>query len=295
MNFSALRKIEPSSSSVSARPFNEVFRLRSGYGRRVYNGMYSLCAQIYIAETPDITLLVQCAPKWAASFVRLEYNPASADPELVRPYVDFIVPGGNETLVNKGKCTRIDVTVDVHFADINQMLVSHPGFKKTSAYYGNGGIETLYIGTLESRKRFCIYDKVAEIKHKNKNKLFKTDIPTHSITRIESRIRQDIYLKELITLTNPFEKLCIAYPPSPLSNDPILPLFLECWRSKGAHDALLTIGDKELRRKYRKLLTMNTPSWWKPDAIWKQWPSVIDKILYPAKTAFTLELLKKAS
>jgi hypothetical protein len=57
---------------------------------------------------------------------------------------------------------------------------------------------------------------------------------------------------------------------------------------RGLNAALAMLPDTEERRtKYRKHLNAHTQPWWKPDAIWAQWPAMLDELKIASAKAWS--------
>jgi len=270
---------------------NNILQLvEDGYGWPVHRPMYRHSVNIDVAPEGGNAgremLLVQCDPKISCAFFRCEFNPARADVSLARAFLDQVLASGYKSLILHGVCTRIDLTVDVYGVSIDDLLLWHPLFSKTSAYYKGGQIQTYYLGTPFSPRQFCLYDKVAETKRKN-SKLFIPDVlPPSPTTRLEVRIRSNSFVSELLDIGNPFEQLKVGsfgYPFTPANWK--VTLFLEACRSRGTQDALLMLPEST-RKKFRKIIESSQCAWWSPAKVWKDWPELYKKIAEPkAKTS----------
>jgi replication initiation factor len=283
--FSATLAVDPFHESKIKKNIVELMEV--GHAKKTYKSLYNLSAEILMGEFNESKLLVQCAPRRPGmSFFRTEFNPAKVDMAEVRAFIDAILPESYQSLAVKGICTRIDATVDVKNEEINKLLISHTGIAVTSGHYKSGRIETLYLGSKSSPKRICVYDKVAEIKRKNAKQLIvKVLVPDHPITRIEARLKNSVPVKNIATVPNLFEKLDIACFQSFPDFDEKFKLFLMASRGTNGQNALLELSEST-RKTYRKYLKSYKAKWWKPDEIWKQWPSVIDSLLNPPQSHF---------
>jgi hypothetical protein len=266
------------------------------HARKVHKPMYALSAEIDVSPPHSIPgsawLLVQCQPKANRSYFRCEFNPSKVDLTEVRQFLDHIVPGGYPSLIKRGVCTRIDLTVDVSGVAIDDLLLSHPNFSKSSGFYGCGCTETYYIGTSKSPRRFCFYDKLAETKRNNLTQLVKEPLPEVPMTRIEVRLGQDPYVAELASLENPFVSLQVAsYNNDSAYGNEAFQMFLDSCRWRGAQDALLRLSPRT-RKKFRQRLAEGSSDWWRPAELWAQWPEVFRNITNPGKPSYSLNVPK---
>jgi hypothetical protein len=256
--------------------------LNEGYGRPAYRPQYSFSAILFPSEDiSDSPLLVQCEPRIAGIRpLRIEFNPK---PELmgqIHALLNMLKPYAE--IVAAANVTRVDSTVDVHNVHIDQLLFHVPKFRRTSAYYRGGRTETYYIGTRLSPKLFCFYDKVAEVKRRNKGKIVKATPPNHDVTRIEARILHGLPMAKLSSLTNPFSQLFLTYSnhrPGEWQSE----LFMRAARADGLQEAILLLP-KQLRTKVKK--TLQPAKFWLPEEIWECWPSVVGTLLNPPPTSF---------
>jgi hypothetical protein len=260
----------------------------NGFAKKGIKGLgnYKVSVEVFKEAYIGGKLLVQCSPKSIKnSFFRIEFNPAKVDMSEGRAFIDAILPMGYDGLVNQGICTRIDATVDVKNEDLSKLLIYHPGISITSDHYKSGCIETLYFGSKSSQKLICVYDKVADIKHKNSQLIFKIPMPDYPVTRIEARLRKRVPVKDLAELPNLFKKLCISSFHNFPKLDDLFTMFLMASQGSNAQNALLALKEPA-RKKHQKYLDTYSAKWWKPDEIWQQWPAVIDSLLNPPKSNF---------
>jgi hypothetical protein len=267
---------------------DKVSELRGqGYAQNVWKPRYRTSVRFSVDPSGDAEgamLLVQLEPKspgWP--YFRCEFNPAKADMREVRRFLDDVLPGGYGALMGHGICTRIDTTVDVTGAAVDDLLLLYPHFSKTSGHYKSGRTETFYLGTRESPKHLCIYDKHAEVSRENRKRLKKDPVPLNPTTRIEVRIRAKRSVSAMLDFPNPFAALKVAsFERVSAKHERYWRLFLEAARSKGAQDAILMLPRQD-RPRFKKLLATGACEWWHPDKLWQQWPTVLAGILNPPK------------
>lgn len=220
------------------------------------------------------SMLVEFAP-WQSGmrYFRVVFNPSKDSLDMVRGYLDSILPAKYEGLMAEGFCTRADVTIDIHHADINQFIYSSPGISKTSLHMAKGEIQTYYLGSEKSPRRCCIYDKNAELINKG--------LPpySHPVTRMEYRLKKLGSISGLTDVGNPFEQLVISQLSRiPPCEDKYFNLFLDYCVATGGQNALLRVSESD-RKKFRGRLKMARPAWWEAEKVWSTWPTQVQSIL----------------
>lgn len=240
----------------------------------------------------DYNLVIQCDPfDESLGFFRMEVNPSKAVMVKVKKTIDKLLPGGYARLTKQGRITRFDATVDVQDVQIDELLFYHPKMTKTGHFLKSGAVETVYIGSQDSLKQFCIYDKAAEIHRKNQQKKvewLKEPAPKKPVTRIEARIypKGEMTFNSLLSFQNPFEKLRVSALKSlstQYENDFIWKLFIDSCRFRTMQAALLRLPKNE-RAKYQcRIKEAGFVGWWKPNNVWEQLPKVVQRITSPSK------------
>lgn len=243
------------------------FGLRYKHRVFVYQGAYPSTMQMLIEYLPKVSGL---------SFFRIDFNPAHCDMDMVKALLLNVLPGGLADLPLKAKVTRIDLTVDVEGVHIDCLLAAYPGMQVSRIYCKSGKTETMYLGCYEGAKLAVLYDKVQQVKRRNAKMHLNTALPPDPTTRVELRLRPDMDLLQLTELDNPFQKLIISsWPMVKGQEDQIWKLFIAVAQSRGLHDALLMIKDKNERKKYRDRIVTAAPAWWLPHKVWEIWPKVL--------------------
>jgi len=235
-------------------------------------------------------LNIQFVPKNKASaFMRFEFNPAKCSLHRVREYLDAILPGGYAYFVGNAFCTRVDATRDVLGSDINDLIYWHPGIQVTRTFCRSGRLETYYLGSPVSPRRFCFYDKRAEVERKNAKSPIKTPLPPQHVTRFEARVK-DIPLFTLPSLSNPFVDLEVSYRHKHSNDDDeFFRMFLEATRFQGGQKLLAQLSEKTAK-DFKARLRTGRPVWWKPSHFWNGWPKIAKTILKPPVEPFTLKV-----
>lgn len=261
--------------------------LVDGYGMRKYASLYKLGVNLGLGDKNENFLLVQCQPKLPdLSFFRVEFNPSKSPMGEVHGFINKILPEGYSSIIERGICTRIDATFDIKNTQIDRLIFWQHCIRKTQAFYKGGHIETLYLGAKNSAKQICIYDKVAEIKHKNAlTWQDKKPLPKNPVTRVEARIRDKSSCNQLQNLANPFSRLNISDCSAVDLSDTEIQLFLMACQATNGQNTLLALPITK-RRKFHKLLKGNQAKWWNPALIWEQWPSIAASVLQPPKPPY---------
>jgi hypothetical protein len=86
-------------------------------------------------------------------------------------------------------------------------------------------------------------------------------------------------LTKLVELENPFSGFVLtnAMPQAPEGGqDRVWPLFCDSVSVRGLHAALQLVSEGR-RPVYKKRFANAAPNWWNPDAIWAQWPALVQQ------------------
>lgn len=256
---------------------------------------------VFDDHSDDHNLVIQCDPyDPAMNFFRMEVNPNKSPMKTVQGLLDKLLPGGYSRLVEYGRITRFDATVDVEQAKIDELFFYYPQMTKTAHFLKSGFVETMYIGGQDSPKQFCIYDKAVEIHRKNQQKTggLVEAIPKKPITRIEARLQPKggVTFKGLLAFPNPFEKLAVSalkVLSTKYEDDYVWKLFIDSCRFRTMQAALLLLP-KNVRVKYHgRIKEAGFVGWWKPDKVWEQLPQVVKRITDPGeKWGYVPNLMK---
>lgn len=256
-----------------------------GYAMSKYiqKPMYKLNLVLDVGEQHKQMLLVQAQPlKPNMSFLRIEFNPAKVDMYSVEKYLNAVIPdGGYLRAINTGTCTRLDLTVDIHNAELNDILVSAGCFRVTQNYYDKGHLQTAYLGSKSSSESICIYDKAAQLEKVDTKDHVKLDTPVYPITRVEIRLRRRFAAKYLPQIENPFSKIVISRISSKVITAElrdVLILFVHSSKISGAQTSL-NLLTPPTRKKVTRFLQSNNLPCWQPDIFWKQWSDVVSKVM----------------
>lgn len=235
---------------------------------------------VYAGDYPStVQVLVEYEPKTSGlNFFRFDFNPAHVDMEWIEWFLLSVLPGGVDDIVDKGRVTRIDLSVDLTGIHVDSLLAAYPGMQVSRVFCKSGKTESLYLGGTEGAKFVVLYDKVQQVKHQNAKWHVDIPLPVSPTTRIEIRLRPDVGLVQLTAMENPFEKLIICPLTSvPPHDDLTWKLFVALAQMRGAQDALLMITDKNERTKFRNRIKIGTPPWWRAGKLWNSWPTLMNE------------------
>lgn len=249
-----------------------------GYAKHYPGSQYKHRVFVYAGDYPSkLQMLVEYEPKTSGlNFFRCDFNPAHVDMVGVECFLLMVLPGGIDDIVDKGRVTRLDLSVDLTGIHIDSLLAAYPGMQVTRVFCKSGKMETLYLGGTEGARFVVLYDKVQEVKHQNAKWHVDKPLPFSPTTRIEIRLRPDVTLVQLAAMENPFQKLIIASLASVPEYDELTwRLFVVVARTRGAQDALLMIKDKNQRKTFRDRVKTGIPSWWQVEKLWEKWPAVL--------------------
>jgi len=271
-------KLEPHEHQICLNNIEDM--LADGYAKKsIRKGKYKRAINIGTGENGQNQFLVQFDPKQSHhAFLRVEFNPAKCYPGEVRIELDKIIPcGGYSRLFQNGTCTRVDASIDVHFAAIEKLLFWIPGLSVTSAYAKGAKAGSLVYGSAESNKRVSVYDKRRQMVKANAKTPNKVNIPDHPITRIEVQLKHRFPAKDLAELKNAFEKILISNPSKSVFNDDLGRMFLLACEANGPPRALAALIDK--KAEFVEKLKTTSVKWWQPEKAWAHWSAVANAII----------------
>ena len=225
--------------------------------------------------------LVVCASPRAknARFARIEFNPGRVEAQVPAYYLGAVFGIGWDD-VCLGEVTNLHIAVDVHGVPIESLQFHAPKFQATRVITKNG--KTVYVGGATSARSFCCYDKVAEIRHHNRNvpESLRQEVPSHPVTRIEARLKPKVRLAALCDLANPYRDVTVAA----LGEGNHLPWYLQLAAKLAdftSVNAVMPMLPKAQRAEYLALQKKAVPAWWNPTAIWEGFPPLADALINP--------------
>lgn len=201
-----------------------------------------------------------------------------------------VLPGGWRYFIENAKITLIEISIDLHGVDFNNVNILPAGKQIYSAFQsGNKLTETIYLGKSRNNQ-IKVYNRGLK-----RAKLGQFQI-AGTCTRVErTRKYTQLKLANLSSVQNPFNNLHFSSlptaPPATEVKPYVWSLFLDSAAHRGLDPALKLLPPKK-RTQYRAYLKKYEEPWWQPDTIWGKWPTVlaelgiIDVTQYKAHTAF---------
>jgi hypothetical protein len=181
------------------------------------------------------------------------------------------------TFVKYGRLTRIDVAVDFTAVSIDDFHFLPLQGATTRQWRVNGKLQT-YTHGKPNGNHTAVYDRKEKRIAQNKSWHGKEGI------RIERRIKSPPISKltDLPILPNPFSSMMmVSLPKAPPSEQSkmlyVWDLFRRAADAQGL-TAALALLPVEKRTLYRKHLDAHKQPWWDPEAIWSNWPVMLDEL-----------------
>ncbi len=214
--------------------------------------------------------------KLAVQF-RLTFSPVDLDLSCMTEMhvlLTSLLEGGWCAFIEKARITMIEVSVDLDGVPISEV---HPLPKQTTTakvYSNNGHLQTLYLGKKKGNQ-YRIYDRA------EKRNAKKQGWSSGECTRVE-RVERGKSIKplELKQMPNPFLGLSFVdlpqSPPQGKQNEYVWPLFCDSVQQRTLPVALKLLPATTKRKEFRSWLSQHPKPWWDPDAIWDQWPKMLD-------------------
>jgi hypothetical protein len=208
--------------------------------------------------------------------VTIEANPARLGPQGLNELDDlFTLLFGEEinfrTWIQRATVPSIDVAVDIYNLEMRD-LIFHPHENRKWSNYFDADLAIETASRLTKRKNkwvptLRIYDKSAQMKEAGK-----PSQPAMQTVRVEARLALRRQFYKLRDLENPFDKLTLGYLPEATSGETKgLRNAIHASMRVGLGEAMADVPD-ELRPAL--LLARNArATFWRPDEIWKAWPS----------------------
>jgi len=232
-------------------------------------------------ESNKTTLLIQIKPKGkfihTHNFLRIEFNADKANMAEIKQILDLLLNNGYQRIIENGKVTKCEITTDVYFLHISQLIIHYPKYKKGNIHYNGQHIETINIGSTASGKRIKIYNKTLQLAEMGLSKKYS------DMTRIEFTVKNIKTISELPNMTNLFAQLKVAaYPKHYVNSDFIIQCHLNMISTLGYTYALQKIkkSNPHLAKKLEyNILNNGMDGWWDPQKIWNGLYGSVDKLL----------------
>lgn len=208
------------------------------------------------------------------AFGRFEFNPWKLGEHGLLEFAantEFLFYDGYEYIQEHAKVTRVDVAVDLHGVEVEEVQITMAHKANSQKYSFDGETQTIYAGSSKGQQ-FKAYNKLAQLKLKH-------DVP---VTRLEYKLTPQILLHKLHTLPNPFKNVQIGNPPAKG------PVGVEKWLWRAIRDSITLRGTTaalnglppQLRQQVRETLKKHSVKWWNSDEVWKQWPQAVMPVLF---------------
>ncbi|MGK0271526.1 MAG: hypothetical protein ACI88H_002189 [Cocleimonas sp.] len=242
-------------SEIENLPFRQVLYPKKGYGLSIKLPLFtSISHTSSNSETPH--LFIQLAPKQLnRSFFRCEIkgHPISVEQWLcARLWLELLL---SKDLYLKripmARANKIDIAADF-LADIEEFLFDHARAQAGGIFFDrNGKIKTMYIGSMTSKYKVCIYCR------RTKHEQIRKPVFSNSITRVEVRLKLTdtslFAIGDSIEFGSPFSNFTI-YDFKQMNDSQIINEdFIDLCRAWGIKTVLQRRTQSE-RRKIRKEL-----------------------------------------
>jgi hypothetical protein len=159
----------------------------------------------------------------------------------------------------------------------DQLQAYYPSKQISRVHCKSGRLESLYIGKRGEDNFVRIYDKKLHSQEMNAQFGLKLPVPLTETTRIEICMMPKCGFESLISVANPFEKLILETQFPSFEKEQLWRTFRVAAQFIGLPSALLML-DPTTRAKYIARFKATPSTWWKPQEIWKQWPSVVEGV-----------------
>lgn len=231
-------------------------------------------------EGGEFLLLFECEPRYATMrYARIEFSGRAFQAtysSAVKSFVSSVLGSDYRNVIAGASITRFDAAVDIYDSP-RSLLYATNRARDMTTWIRHGGahgeiweIETLCYGSSNSDYRVIIYDKGVE----RWNTVF--DNSMSGTKRVEVRFSEKEEGRCLTTydfkrLSNPFLPISIGrYPVCSGEEDCNFFFFLTSVERFGSDGMLQLIKDRRRRSQYRKRLSSDPHSWWRPEIIWQQ-------------------------
>lgn len=175
------------------------------------------------------------------------------------------------------KVTYLELAVDYLNKTNAEYLPHSAKARRSFVYQEKAGLKgSQYVGSLDSVRRFCFYDKARQLKEKHGGS------PFHKLVRVEARLK-----KTGLKACELFEKLKNPFPHLELlslqtlriaAGDVAWSEFLDACEVQGVALSLWAC-DEETRAVYKARLQAAKVEWWDAAKVWEGWPKAFTAIL----------------
>ena len=197
---------------------------------------------------------------WPDHITRNEYSPAWEDFQSLFHTLaaDHDPVYSLDHAMDMGKVSYLEIARDFFGVDKQDLLPWTAHAKKGDIWQKGNEKGSIYVGSKDSPRQFCIYDKRLQLIAKGQH------CPHPSLVRVETRLRQpDVLARDLDQLEDPFQALHVASlsKARALSKEKQWQLFIQNASSNGASMAFSELS-KHYRKIYRERLTECAVKWW---------------------------------
>ena len=243
-------------------------------------GAYQIARRLYLpsATNPKHYPLIQYRYyKNLAIQFRLTFSPVDLDLSCMTEMhvlLTSLFAGGWGSFIQRARTTMIEVSVDLDGVPISGVHALPKQTTTAKVYSNNGHLQTLYLGK-KTGNQYRIYDRA------EKRNAKKQGWSSGECTRVERVERgKSIKLMDLKQMPNPFLGLSFVdlpyNPPPGKQNEYVWPLFCDSVQQRTLPVALKLLPPTTKRKEFRSWLSKHPMPWWDPNAIWDQWPKMLD-------------------
>lgn len=181
------------------------------------------------------------------------------------------------TMFLNAKVTYLELALDFLNKNNADYLLHSARARRSYVYPEKSGRKgSQYVGSIDSVRRFCFYDKARQLKEKHGGS------PFHKLVRMEARLKKTgLTAYELFeNLENPFPhvELLSLQTLREAADDVAWSAFLEGCELQGVALSLWAC-DEETRALYKSRLQAAKVQWWDPTKAWESWPKAFTSIL----------------
>jgi hypothetical protein len=230
--------------------------------------------------------------------IRVSLNPGKLrkeDIELFHAFMGKVIGKRYAGLLSSPLINRIDVAVDISDLVLDKLLVKYAYAQRHTVIIkrlnGKGRVEGVNLGSIGSDYFMVVYDKGAELLDKALKRISRRGVSNESVksvainqlkvergsppsVRVEVRGRKvrGKSVREVMALTNRFERLNFVSLDDDFAKGvpkSTRELFISACRDRGIK-ATLQLFEEDKDYSKLKRLWDEKPTWWKPNAIWRQ-------------------------
>ena len=135
--------------------------------------------------------------------------------KVLKPLMSAFFPGGMQGYLAKAHLSEIDIAIDVVGISLTDLIINHPHAQQWQKYgTTKAGVQTVYIGSSNSKNRWKIYDRTAHLAKKGHSAAYGSS----KVVRLEKHMRGPFSVAQFVGLPNPLSDLLLyeiaSYSPS---------------------------------------------------------------------------------